>query len=371
MTILVLNAGSSTLKYALFNSDASVELSRGVREGFADAHSALGVQNAVADVLSRETGSQPLTAIGHRVVHGGPALRAPTRITAAVLAQLRAMEHLAPLHNPACRAGIEQALARLPDVPQVAVFDTGFFADLPETAWRYALPIALADRLDIRRYGFHGISHQYVAGEAARLLQRAPQQLRLISLHLGNGASAAAIAGGRCIDVSMGMTPLEGLVMGTRAGDLDPGIAGVLHDAGFAAEDVTALFNRGAGLKGLCGTADMREIRPRAAAGDAAAALALAIFRRRIVKYVGAYYALLGGADALLFTGGIGENDSALRAELLGDLACFGLAVDAAANARHAAQIHADGSQLAAVVIPTREELAIARATANLLQEDH
>jgi len=369
MTILVLNAGSSTLKYALFSGDASAELARGLREGLTEPQGTVSLPDAIADVLRREVGPATLTAIGHRVVHGGPGLRVPVRITPAVLAELHAIEHLAPLHNPACRAAIEQTLALRPDVPQIAVFDTGFFADLPETAWRYALPTALADRLDIRRYGFHGISHQYVAGEAARLLQRAPEQLRLISLHLGNGASAAAIAGGRCVDISMGMTPLEGLVMGTRAGDLDPAIVGVLINAGFSPEDVTALLNRGAGLKGLCGTGDMREIRARSAGGDAAAALALAIFRRRILKYVGAYYTLLGGADALLFTGGIGENDSSLRAELLTDLACLGGGVDADANARHAAQIHAPGSALAALVIPTREEFAIARATATLLRE--
>ena len=367
MTILVINSGSSSVKYGIFNLAEGVELSRGIVDLTHPAQAGDRAE-AIRRIYATARSTHPIEGIGHRVVHGGAAFRRPVRIDGEVLAQIRALHHLAPLHNPASSLGIEIALETAPEIPQVAVFDTTFSSTLPESAWRYALPKALADRHQIRRYGFHGISHRYVATAAAQQLGVAPDRLRLITLHLGNGASAAAIEGGRCVETSMGMTPQEGLVMGTRAGDLDPSILIYLQNRiGMTADDLEQLLNRQSGLLGLCGETDMRLIRQRARQGDGEARLAIDIFVHRIRKYIGAYTAVLGGLDGLVFTGGIGEHDADLRDEVCSGLGCLGIAVDPRRNAEHAMVISPEGATPRVMVVPTNEELAIARETRQCL----
>ena len=365
MHILVINSGSSSVKYGVYEMSGEqvsehdvVDL--GERESEREA--------AIRRILETVQTQHRIDAVGHRVVHGGDAFRQPTRVDREVLAKIESLHHLAPLHNPAGSLGIRIALESAPELPQVAVFDTAFSATLPESAWRYALPKALADRYHIRRYGFHGISHQYVSATAARQFGRAPERLRLITLHLGNGASAAAVLGGRCVETSMGLTPQEGLVMGTRAGDLDPSIPIFLQQqTGMTANELERLLNRESGLHGLCGESDMRNIRRRATQGDAEARLAIDIFVHRIRKYIGAYTAVLGGLDGLVFTGGIGEHDADLRAEVCVGLACLGIRIDAQRNVAHATVISPEGEPLRVMVVPTNEELAIARETRRCL----
>ncbi|MDZ7753949.1 MAG: acetate kinase [Gammaproteobacteria bacterium] len=369
MIILVVNSGSSSLKYRLYDMAHERELDHGTVEHL-DPTGEAGSQReqALRRVFEATAARHPIAAVGHRVVHGGGEFRKPVRVDDTVLERLRRLDELAPLHNPACRLGIETALAVTPGVPQVAVFDTGYFASLPEKAWRYALPRELADTHGIRRYGFHGISHEYVAQAAAGHLRRPLDELRLITLHLGNGASASAIDRGRCVDTSMGMTPLEGLVMGSRSGDVDPAIVCHLQRrTGMDADNVEELLNRQSGLLGLCGEADMRAIRRRAEAGDGDARLAIDIFCHRLRKYIGAYGAVLGGLDALVFTGGMGEHDAALRGDVCGNLGFLGIALDPDRNAEGNVCISPDGAAPAVLVVPTNEELAIARATARCL----
>jgi acetate kinase len=298
-------------------------------------------------------------------VHGGDRFAAPTLIDDGVAAAIRELIPLAPLHNPSNLLGIEAARGRFPRAPHVAVFDTAFHQTLPPHAFRYAVPAELYERHRVRRYGFHGSSHAYVARQAAAHLGRATDVVNLITLHLGNGASAAAIAGGRSIDTSMGLTPLEGLVMGTRCGDLDPALHFyLLRQTGMAPADLETLLNSASGLKGLCGVADMREIQSRAAAGDGEAALALELFCYRVKKYVGAYAAALGRVDAVVFTGGIGENSAVVRGKVCAGLENLGIILDAAENAHNAgteALISREGSPVAILVIPTDEEAEIAR----------
>ncbi len=314
-----------------------------------------------------------LAAIGHRVVHGGEHFQRPTVVDDTVVAAIRAMIPLAPLHNPANLDGIAVARSLFPGVPSVAVFDTAFHQTMPGTAFRYAIPEYLYREHQVRRYGFHGTSHQYVAERAAAFLGRPLDQCNLITLHLGNGASATAIEAGRSIDTSMGMTPLEGLVMGTRSGDLDPAI--LFYAANHLGLDNAAmddLLNRQSGLLGLCGDNDMREIHRAAGEGDADAELALGIFIHRLRKYIGAYYALLGRVDALVFTGGIGENDTEVRRRACADLENLGICFDPAANtaaARGERAISTPQSPVAVLVIPTNEELAIARQALAAVQE--
>ena len=364
--ILVINSGSSSLKYRIFHMAGERELDRGAFTGLDSSADDTGPRREALRRIFEAAGT--VAGVGHRVVHGGAAHRSPVRVDDSVLESLQGLNALAPLHNPACLEGIALALEAAPGVPQVAVFDTAYFADLPEHAWRYALPRELADRYGVRRYGFHGISHGYVAAAAARQLDRPLERLRLVTLHLGHGASAAAVAGGRCVETSMGMTPLEGLVMGTRSGDLDPAVVAMLqHHTGMGPDGVEALLNRESGLRGLCGEADMRTVRARAAAGDGAARLAIDVFVHRIRKYVGGYAAVLGGLDALVFTGGIGEHDAALRAEVCAGLAVLGVALDPQRNDAGRTVISRDDAPAAVLVVPTNEELAIARATRDLL----
>jgi len=319
------------------------------------------------------TGLSELFAIGHRVVHGGESFRRPALINKSAVKQIQDTIPLAPLHNPANVMGIEVALQQAPDVPQVAVFDTAFHQSIPAHAYRYALPERLYTEQHVRRYGFHGTSHGYVAKQAAALLGKPLTSLKLITLHLGNGASAAAIAQGHSVDTSMGMTPLEGLIMGTRCGDMDPAIHFYLaRTIGLDNDEIESLLNRESGLKGICGANDMREVHRLAAAGDAQARLALDMYCYRIKKYIGAYYAALGGLDAVVFTGGIGENDARVREQCCRGLEALGIAVDTGKNAAAgsaASEIHAQTSRVSLLVIPTNEELEIARQTVRCIQD--
>lgn len=313
-----------------------------------------------------------LAGVGHRVVHGGEAFQAPTRITTQVVARIRSLIPLAPLHNPANLTGIEVAMRRFPRIPHVAVFDTAFHQSMPPEAYRYALPEAWYRDHQVRRYGFHGTSHAWVTRRAAELLGRPLDQLNLITLHLGNGASAAAIGGGRSLDTSMGLTPLEGLMMGTRSGDIDPAIPNFVGNTlGLSNEAVDRALNRDSGLKGICGVNDMREVLARAGSGDPNARLARDMYCYRAKKYIGAYCAVLGRVDALVFTAGIGEHSPDIRAGICAGLEGMGIRLDEERNGQRledARAIHRDDSRVAVLVIPTDEELEIARQTRAVIE---
>ncbi|WP_295461009.1 acetate/propionate family kinase [uncultured Thiodictyon sp.] len=392
MKVLVLNSGSSSIKFQLFavatwRAIAAGAVSRiGEDEGEVSyrwtdpqGHSRTdetrlpipnhrdGIERIVAGLQAGGVLADlsELAAIGHRVVHGGERFQRPTLVDDAVVEAIRDMIPLAPLHNPANLDGIEVARTLFPGVPSVAVFDTAFHQTMPSTAYRYAIPEYLYLKHRVRRYGFHGTSHQYVGERAAAVLGKPFDRCNLITLHLGNGASATAIRAGRSIDTSMGMTPLEGLVMGTRCGDLDPAILFyTAEQLGLDNQALDDLLNRQSGLLGLCGVNDMREIHRLAAEGDDRAELAIAITARRIRKYIGAYYAELGRVDAIVFTGGIGENDAEVRHRACAGLENLGIALDDSANLsadRGERAISAAHSQVKILVIPTNEELAIAR----------
>ena len=372
MIVLVVNAGSSSLKYAVLDSTTGRRAVTGDIErigefdgGAADHAQAFG---QVLEVLA-DVGVQP-EVVGHRVVHGGDRFSAPAVIDDDVVAAIAACVPLAPLHNPAALAGIAAARRAFPDVPQVAVFDTAFHADMPPAAHTYAIDREVARQNRFRRYGFHGTSHRYVSRRAADLLGRTVDTVDVVSLHLGNGASACAVQRGRSIDTSMGATPLEGLVMGTRSGDVDPAIPVILARDGWDAAEIDDLLNRRSGLLGLGGSNDMRRIHALAEDGDAAADLAREVFCRRVTKYLGAYLALLGGADAVVFTAGIGENDPWVRSRVCAGLERLGISVDPGRNGApgHGPRRIDDGSAPTAVmVIPTDEELAIATECAETL----
>jgi acetate kinase len=386
--VLVVNTGSSSIKYQLFEMSSRSVLAAGLVERIGEAgsrltHRAEGADPLVAedrvadhsDGFDRlfgafEAAGRPigeLAGIGHRVVHGGDRLTAPTLIDDDAVKAIAELSPLAPLHNPSNLLGIRIARARFPDTLQVAVFDTAFHQTMPPRAWRYALPSELAEGLRIRRYGFHGTSHAFVSRAAAEHLGRPAAELNLITLHLGNGASVAAIAGGRCVDTSMGLTPLEGLVMGTRSGDLDPAVVFYLHrEAGLSVDDIDDLLNKRSGLLGLAGENDMRELERRADAGDQAAAEALDVYCYRIRKYVGAYAAALGRLDGLVFTAGIGENSDRVRAGVCQGLELLGIRLNPSRNRARSARprtVSADHSQVAVLVVPTNEELEIATQT--------
>ncbi|NED15650.1 acetate kinase [Streptomyces sp. SID9124] len=391
--VLVLNSGSSSLKYQLLDMRDRSRLASGLverigeetsrlvhtpltgdggepreREGrIADHDEAL---KAAADELAADglgLDSPELAAIGHRVVHGGLRFTEPTVITDEVLKEIERLVPVAPLHNPANITGIRTAMSLRPDLPQVAVFDTAFHTTMPEYAARYAIDVETADAHRIRRYGFHGTSHAYVSRKAARLLGKEPEDVNVIVLHLGNGASASAVAGGRCVETSMGLTPLEGLVMGTRSGDIDPAVTFHLKRvAGMSADEIDVLLNKKSGLVGLCGDNDMREIRRRIDEGDERAALAFDIYIHRLKKYIGAYSAVLGRVDAVVFTAGVGENSAPVREAAIAGLEEMGLAVDADLNAVRSGVprlISPDYARVAVAVVPTDEELEIANQT--------
>lgn len=371
--VLVLNSGSSSVKYQLLDMADGSRPAAGIVErigepgGVADHAEAL--KTVAEELAARGLGldSPELAAVGHRVVHGGTRFTEPTLIDDEVLAAVEELVPLAPLHNPANVTGIRVARDLRPDLPQVAVFDTAFHSTIPEHAYRYAIDRETADAHQVRRYGFHGTSHAYVSRATARLLGRDPAEVNVIVLHLGNGASASAVRGGECVETSMGLTPLEGLVMGTRSGDLDPAV--VFHLArvgGMAVAEIDDLLNKRSGLLGLCGDNDMREIARRMAEGDAAAQLAFDVYVHRLRKYVGAYTAVLGRVDAIAFTAGVGENSAAVRAAAMAGLEGLGVELDAVRNAVRgsaARVVSAAGSRVAVAVVPTDEELEIAQQT--------
>jgi len=377
--VLVVNSGSSSVKYQLLDVAAGHRLAGGLVERIGEPGSEVPDHDAavhrVLDQL-REAGHDlsqggGLAAVGHRVVHGGERFVEPTIVDDTVVAALRALVSLAPLHTPGNLAGIQALRRERPDLPQVAVFDTAFHRTLPPRASSYALPLDLARQHGIRRYGFHGTSFSWVSRRAAELLGRPLDGLALVVLHLGNGCSAAAVLGGRSVDTSMGLSPLEGLVMGTRSGDIDPAIVFHLHRAaGRSYEEIEALLTKNAGLKGLCGDNDLRVVVRRAQSGDAAAKLALEVYCYRIRKYVGAYYAAMGRLDAVVFTAGVGENEASVRAQALDGLERLGIRLDSARNqaaTRQPRLISADDADVAILVVPTNEEMEIARQTLDAL----
>ena len=392
MKVMVINSGSSSIKYKLYRTDTWRSVASGtvtrigepegemkcrwVGDDGAEQNRAqrlpipnhrVGLDRIVAGL--RETGAladvSELAAIGHRVVHGGEQFSRATRVDDQVAAVIRGLIPLAPLHNPAALDGIEVARDLFPSIPQVAVFDNAFHQTMPPEAYRYAIPEYLYREHRVRRYGFHGTSHYFVAKRAAALLGRPLAECNLITLHLGNGASATAIRAGQSFDTSMGLTPLEGLVMGTRCGDIDPAIHFYLcRNAGMDSDTLDALLNRQSGLLGLCGVNDMREIHRLAGEGDASAALAVGIFCHRLRKYLGAYYAELGRVDAVVFTGGIGENDADVRQRTCTGLEALGIHLDPGANAGSGGgerAISSADSPVKLLVIPTNEELEIAQ----------
>ncbi|WP_327069001.1 acetate kinase [Kitasatospora sp. NBC_01250] len=386
--VLVLNAGSSSVKYQLIEMVDGERLAAGLVERIGEQGGRLvhtprsglkretaqpfpdhaAALKAVAEELAADglgLDSPELAAIGHRVVHGGKRFTAPTEITDEVLREIHRLVPVAPLHNPANIIGIEVARALRPDLPQVAVFDTAFHTTIPEYAARYAIDRAVADEHRVRRYGFHGTSHQYVARATAELLGRDPATVNVIVLHLGNGASASAVAGGVCVDTSMGLTPLEGLVMGTRSGDIDPGVVFHLHRVGgLSIDEIDDLLNRRSGLLGLCGDNDMREIMRRAEEGDEAAELAFRAYVHRLRKYIGGYYAVLGRVDAIAFTAGVGENAAPVRAAATEGLTELGIEVDPELNSVRSGEarvISPAYARVAVAVVPTDEELEIAQ----------
>ena len=396
MKLFVLNSGSSSLKYTLFDiSDGIREIVSGLVERIGEQESTATLLHEtkkeevavrVADhhgalemVLRQLRGHGYLKAFSdlagctHRVVHGGTEFSEPVLIDQQVLDAIETLIPLAPLHNPANLEGIKTLMKLSPDTPQIALFDTAFHHHMPEVACRYALPEEIFTRLNVRRYGFHGLSHHYLRDEAAKLLGKTPEQCNLITLHLGNGASAAAIRAGKSIDTSMGFTPLEGLVMGTRPGDLDAGILlYLMEEKGMSAETVDQLLNHESGLKGICHTNDMREILTQKARGNRQAELAFEIFCYRIKKYIGAYIAILGRVDAVIFAGGIGEHSTTVREAVCSRLEHLGLVLDTAKN-RHfthsAKMLHHPESRVAIIAAQTNEAMQMARESVNILKE--
>lgn len=379
-TVLVLNCGSSSLKYAVVEPDSGRQLDDGIVERIGEGE--IGDYEAALRAAFDELGRSGrglddlgLVAVGHRVVHGGAKLHRPTLVDDDMIATLETLAPLAPLHNPPSVLGIEVARRMLPDLPHVGVFDTAFFHDLPPEAATYAIDRNLAEQWHIRRYGFHGTSHEYVSEQAAAFLEVPLESLTQIVLHLGNGASASAIVGGRPIDTSMGLTPMEGLVMGTRSGDVDPGIIMYLaRTAGMSMEDIESMLNHRSGVQGLSGEIDFRTLHRLMESGPepdrAAAQLAYDVYIHRLRKYIGAYLALLGSTDVITFTAGVGENDAAVRRDALIGLAPLGIELDEHLNdspARSPRRISAGESRTTVLVIPTNEELAIARACVSVI----
>ena len=400
MNILIINSGSSSIKFQLINMENESVLASGlverigepdslvkcrlrpktpaesvIEEGGQVADHQSGMRNVVALLTHGEHGvvssQSDINAVGHRVVHGGEDFHKPCLIDDRVLRAIQNNIPLAPLHNPANLDGIRVALELFPGTPQVAVFDTAFHQTIPDRAHIYALPYELYKKHRVRRYGFHGTSHKFVAGECARLLGKALSDCNLITVHLGNGCSMTAIKNGQSIDTTLGMTPLEGLVMGTRSGDMDPAIHAFLHrNNNMDIEQIDHMLNKESGLKGLCGMNDMRDIHRAAAEGDKLAALALDVQTYRNRKYIGAYMAVLGRVDALVFTAGIGENDEIVRERSLRGLQGFGIEIDSDLNQQRPKEpflISSAQSRVLVWVIPTNEELAIARESASLL----
>lgn len=372
MNILVINCGSSSIKYQVVDPVSGNRLASGKVERISERGG--GHNDAVKEVLSAVK-EHSLNAVGHRVVHGGETFFDSVVINADVLEAITACVPLAPLHNPANLAGIRAAREMLPDIPHIAVFDTAFHSRMPGRARLYAIDTETAQAEGIRRFGFHGTSHAFVAHRAAAFLQRPLRELRLVTCHLGNGASACAIEFGHSVETSMGMTPLEGLVMGTRSGDLDPGVVLQLCRK-LGIDETDELLNRKSGLAGLSGLGnDLRDIEAQAADGNERARQAIGVFAHQVRKYIGAYAAVMGGLDAVIMTGGIGENSVVMRRRILQGFEYLGLRMDESRNAD--AQVSEDcpvcdlsstNAGVRALVVATNEELKIARETAKLIE---
>jgi acetate kinase len=378
--VLVINSGSSSLKFQLVDPDSGVERAGGGIQQIgepssrvADHEEALRLAFQQLAEAGIDLQSRDLLAVGHRVVHGGKHFYRPTVLDDARIAELDKLSELAPLHNPPAVQGIKVARKLLPDVVHIAVFDTAFFHNLPAAAATYAIDRELAERWEIRRYGFHGTSHRYVSERAAAFLDRPLDRLNQIILHLGNGASASAIAGGRPVDTSMGLTPLEGLVMGTRSGDVDPGVISYLwRRANMSVENIESMLNNRSGVWGLAGERDFRRLHQMIESGDSSAQLAYDVFIHRLRKYIGAYLAVLGHTDVLTFTAGIGENDALVRRDAVAGMSELGIIIDDDRNLSDeggARRISANDSRVVVLVVPTNEELAIARDCVAALAE--
>jgi len=389
--ILVLNAGSSSLKFTLMDMDNEESLADGIAErvGMSEGFIRWSIQGekgrleldmkdhrkaltAIMDQLHQTVlvGDREVSAVGHRVAHGGPNFGDPELITPSVLAEIEELAFYAPLHNPASASGIRTAQEMFPGVPQVAVFDTAFHHTMPDYAYTYGLPYELTTKLGLRRYGFHGTSHQYVAERTARLVGRPVDQLKIITCHLGNGSSITAVKRGKCVDTSMGLTPLEGVVMGTRCGNVDPGVLTTLMEQeALDAKSLGNLLNKKSGLLGISGvSSDCRELE-EAAGKNKRARLALETLWYGVLKYVGGYAAAMNGVDAITFTAGIGENSPLLRSWVCNRLTYLGVKIDEDLNAQRSKQerlISTPDSRIAVAVIPTNEELVIARDTLRL-----
>ncbi|MHA7282654.1 acetate/propionate family kinase [Arthrobacter sp. TMS2-4] len=365
MIILVINSGSSSLKYQVREGDDVLAEGLVERIGEAEVPDHAAALDRVDGEVSAALDGRRIDAVGHRVVHGGERFSEPVLIDNEITRAIERLNPLAPLHNPAAVTGIRAITDKWPDLPQVAVFDTAFHRTLPEHAWRYAVPDELYRKFGIRRYGFHGTSHAFVARGAADLL--GTDTFTGVIAHLGNGASVTAVRDGESVDTSMGFTPLEGLVMGTRSGDIDPSILLFLLREGYTEQDLDTLLNRNSGLKGLAGTNDMRSVTEAADAGDSPAQRAIDVASYRLAKYVGGYHVAVGGAQALVFTAGIGENASAFRTAVVARLGALGLELDETRNgerSKDARIISTEASAFPVLVVPTDEEAAIAEATA-------
>lgn len=400
MKILVINTGSSSIKYQLFDLDHQTVLASGLVEKIGESTSILthkkiagkgenlkivkegtvadhqeGLTRIVELLVDSKYGviqdKSEISAVGHRVVHGGETFQSPTIINEEVIAAIKENIPLAPLHNPPNLTGIEVARAIFSESPQVAVFDTAFHQTIPQKAFLYALPYELYQKDKVRRYGFHGTSHSYVAQRCADFLDRHLSELNLITVHLGNGASMAAIEKGKCIDTTMGMTPLEGLVMGTRCGDVDPALPFFLADhLKMSLTEIDKLLNKDSGLKGICGTNDMREIMEKKKSGDDLAKIAVDVYCYRIKKYIGAYFAALGSLDGIVFTGGIGENAPDIRYLCCTGLSKLGIEIDLEKNneiGNKIRKINSWASEVKILVVPTDEELIIAQETKKVI----
>ncbi|MEE1314122.1 MAG: acetate kinase [Lachnospiraceae bacterium] len=395
MNILVINCGSSSLKYQLIDSETENVLAKGLCERIgidgALTHQPAGkdkikstpampnhkvaIQLVIDQLTDAENGVvsslDEISAVGHRVVHGGEKFTSSCVITDDVIKEIEACNVFAPLHNPAALIGINACKELMPGLPMVAVFDTAFHQTMPPKAYLYAIPHEYYEKYGVRRYGFHGTSHQYVAGKAAQMLGKAPEDLKLIICHLGNGASVSAVKAGKCVDTSMGLTPLEGLVMGTRSGDLDPAILEFIAEKeNLSLSEVMDILNKKSGVMGLSGvSSDFRDVKAAAAEGNETAAHALEVHRYRVAKYIGAYAAAMNGVDAIAFTAGLGENDDESRAAICEYLGFLGAHLDAERNDVHGedAIISTEDSTVKLLCIPTNEELMIARDTAALV----
>ncbi len=400
MKILIINSGSSSLKFQMIEMQDNSVLCSGLVERIGEKigkvtykkfpdtakeektnleqpieNHATAMRTVVKMLTDTTKGvikdTAEINAIGHRVLHGGEAFTQPSRVDDTVIQAIKDCIPLGPLHNPANLSGIEVAQELFPGIPQAVVFDTEFHQTMPPKAFLYALPYELYEKYSVRRYGFHGTSHKYVAAETAKLLGKNKEDCNIITVHLGNGSSLAAVKAGKCIDTSMGMTPLAGVVMGTRSGDIDPAIQLYLHRTkGLSFEEIDTLLNKQSGFKGICGVNDMRDIHAKAEKGDKQAKLAFDVFVYSVTKYIGAYSTVLERVDAITFTAGIGENDDIAREHICAGLKIFGIKIDTEKNKnrfKEPTAIHSTDSKVQVWVVPTNEELQIARETMNVL----